>query len=199
MNGIPFNPENILLKTGNQYLNVDLHVNNRVGHEIFHLSADGIDTDFVNGEKIWEDHTDDTVLVTHRSNDPHMIHGPLHFHEKVIVDNLVFKGGNLFEAQMKDIQLDMGMRKLVEEQTGAFRDLMRTVTKATQQNKGEFMQRWEGGEDPKSYLGRFHSPNGDGTYLLYCSRYQLLIMRPHLHVDKVGPAPRPRIFMVQHD
>lgn len=61
---------------------------------------------------------------------------PIEFEKKLVVDNLNLQGDTLFSSQMRDVQLNMGMRRLLEEQTRAFQDLLHVVSRATERSSG---------------------------------------------------------------
>lgn len=154
MNERQFDRQSVLLKTENQYLNVSLYVNNQFDEKIHHLTVDRLDTDTINGHRIWEDRMDESVLVTHRMGDRNVVATPVSFRQSLVVDDLQVQGDTMFAAQMNDVQGNMRMRKLLEEQTRGFEDLLHVVEQAIQQTGGECEIISIGGrEDPPcSYL-----------------------------------------------
>lgn len=97
---------------------------------------------------------DESVLVTHRMGDRNVVATPVSFRQSLVVDDLQVQGDTMFAAQMNDVQGNMRMRKLLEEQTRGFEDLLHVVEQAIQQTGGECEIISIGGrEDPPcSYL-----------------------------------------------
>lgn len=114
VNDLPFDRSTVLTKSGNQYLNVSLHVNNQFDGHLHHLSVSRLDTETVNQQRIWQDQMDESVLVTLRRGEQNVVGTPVAFQQKLVVENLNLQGDTLFEAQMKQVQLNIGMRRLLE-------------------------------------------------------------------------------------
>lgn len=133
MNGLQFDRENLLLKTEHQRLNVSLYVNNQFDNKIHHLTVDRLVVDKINGLRVWKDpQTDEFLLVTHSPREQSVVATPVAFQQGVVVDELRVEGRSLFGSATEDVQRNMGMRKLVAEQTKGFEDLLRAVERAIQ-------------------------------------------------------------------
>lgn len=130
MNGLRFDRESILTKTENQYLNVSLYVNNHFDNKLHQLTVHRLDTELVNGYRIWQDQLDEAVLVTRRMQEQNVVAAPVAFQEKLVVDRLSLEGNTLFGSEMRDVQLNMGVRKLLDEQARGFTTLLDTVERA---------------------------------------------------------------------
>lgn len=132
MNGLRFDRDSILTKTENQYLNVSLYVNNHFDNKLHQLTVHRLDTELVNGYRIWQDTLDEAVLVTRRMQEQNVVATPVAFQEKLVVDRLSLEGDTLFGAKIQDVQLNMGVRKLLDEQARGFTTLLDTVERAVQ-------------------------------------------------------------------
>lgn len=141
MNGLSqFDRNTVLVKDDNQYLNVSLYVNNQFDDELHHLSVRRLDTATINQQPIWQDQMDERVLVTRRTRPENVVKTAVAFQQRLVVDALQVEGDTLFGAKMQDVRVNMGMRKLLDEQTRGLQDLLKTVERATtdQQRQGEW-------------------------------------------------------------
>lgn len=138
VNGRPFDRDSVLTKSHNQYSNVSLYVNNQFDETIHQLSVRRLDTETVNQQRVWQDQMDETVVVTERMGGQNVVSTPVAFHEKLVVENLNLEGDTLFGARMQQVQLNMGVRRLLDEQARGFKDLLRVVERATAVN-GEYV------------------------------------------------------------
>lgn len=128
-----FDRESVLCDTGNQHLNVSLSVNSHFDGNLHQLTVRRLDTDQVNGQRIWRDSGDESVLVTYQMSARDVVETPVAFREKLVVEELSLEGDTLFGVSLRDVQRTMGVRRLLEEQTRGFDDLVRVVERATKQ------------------------------------------------------------------
>ena len=92
-----------------------------------------LSTERVNGQPVWRGPQDEAVLVTHGMQAEHVVESPVAFQQQVVVDHLSVEGETLLGLPVRTVQQDMATKRLLEEQTKGFRQLVDVVGRATRQ------------------------------------------------------------------